>query len=59
MDLFPDVVEHADGGSRVEISTLFEGLDHPLAIGQVGQHSQFKLAVVGHDQFVALLDSES
>lgn len=39
----------------MEISSLLEGRDHGLAIGQMGQDSQFQLSVISHDEFLALL----
>ena len=42
----------------MEISTKLERFNHTLAIGHVGQDSQLKLAVIGHNQAISRLRYE-
>jgi len=42
----------------MEVSALFEGIDHGLAVGQMGEHSQLELSVIRNDKFLALFCDE-
>jgi hypothetical protein len=43
----------------MKVPSFFKGLNHRFAIGQMGQHSQLELPVIGHDKFLTFFCNES
>ena len=50
--------EDVRGGPGVDVLARFEGLDQGLVAGEVGEHAQLDLGVVGRDQHKALRGDE-
>lgn len=42
----------------MEVTSCFECLYHPFAVGHMCEHSELQLSVIGHNQLLALLSHE-
>ena len=51
-------VEHLGGGRGVNVGAALEGVDQPGVLGEVGEHPQLDLRVVGGEQSPAFLGDE-